>query len=226
MLNIYYMYMQKYSLKNSVLAFLALSALFTAGCTSTQEKPQMGDIQYVESKALIEDKTKNSSNSASIDLFFVPNDVIRMEVTALLDYRLGSLVMNQQKVSYALHPQKAFVEGPFVARTMRPLFRQDLDPKLIWSVVFDRDLRSYGFACTEAPLRTNVCAGSGATQGVTVTVQQLGEATAYSGLKKITIENANLKFVWLYKAIKKHNKSYNETFVLNKPEDYRLITIK
>ena len=133
--------------------------------------------------------------------------------------------MNPQKVSYALHPQKAFVEGPFAARTMKPLFRQDLDPKLIWAVVFDRDLRGFGFTCPDVVSRTSTCQGSGATQGVTVTVQQMGE-TPNSGLKKITIENANLKFVWLYKAIRKHNKSYNETFVLNKPEEYRLITIK
>lgn len=220
------MYMQKCLFKNLVIGALASYALFTLGCASKQEKMQTGDIHYVEGKALIEDKTKNSSNSASIDLFFVPNEVIRMEVTALLGYRLGSLVMNQQKISYALHPQKLFVEGPFIARTMKPLFRQDLDPKLIWSVVFDRDLRGYGFTCVEASLRTIVCTGAGATEGVTVTVQQLGEATGSLALKKITIENPSLKFVWLYKVIKKHNKSYNETFVLNKPEDYRLITIK
>lgn len=217
--------MQKYSFTNLVLVFVGLGAFFTVGCAGTPEKPQAGDIQYIESKALIEDKTKNSSNSASIDLFYLQDNVIRMEVTALLGYRLGSLVMNQQKVVYALHPQKAFVEGPFVARTMKPLFRQDLDPKLIWAVVFDRDFRSFGFTCGETVSRTNTCQGSGAMAGVTVTVQQMGE-TPNSGLKKITIENANLKFVWLYKAIRKHNKSYNETFVLNKPEEYRLITIK
>lgn len=196
-----------------------------AGCAGTQEKPQAGDIKYVESKALIEDKAKNTSNSASIDLFFLQDDVIRMEVTALLGYRLGSLVMNQQKVSYALHPQKAFVEGPFAARTMKPLFRQDLDPRLIWAVVFDRDLKTFGFTCNTVA-KTETCTGtSGAVAGVSVTTQQMGE-TETGALKKITIENANLKFVWLYKAIRKHNKSYNETFVLNKPEEYRLITIK
>lgn len=217
--------MQKYSFTNLVLMFAALSSLLMVGCAGIQEKPQAGDIKYVESKALIEDKAKNTSNSASIDLFFLQNDVIRMEVTALLGYRLGSLVMNQQKVSYALHPQKAFVEGPFAARTMKPLFRQDLDPRLIWAVVFDRDLKTFGFSCSTA-VKTETCTGTtGAITGVSVTTQQMGE-TETGALKKITIENGNLKFVWLYKAIRKHNKSYNETFVLNKPEEYRLITIK
>lgn len=216
--------MQKYSFTNLVLMFAVLVSFFMAGCAGTQEKPQVGDIKYVESKALIEDKTKSSSNSASIDLFYLQNDVIRMEVTALLGYRLGSLVMNSQKVAYALHPQKAFVEGPFAARTMKPLFRQDLDPRLIWAVVFDRDLKSFGFSCNTVA-KTQTCLGTGATEGVSVTLQHVGES-ATGPLKKITIENAKLKFVWLYKAIKKHNKSYNETFVLNKPEEYRLITIK
>jgi len=216
--------MQKYLFTNLVLMFAALVSFFMAGCAGTQEKPQAGDIKYVESKALIEDKTKNSSNSASIDLFYLQDNVIRMEVTALLGYRLGSLIMNSQKVAYALHPQKAFVEGPFAARTMKPLFRQDLDPRLIWAVVFDRDLKSFGFSCNTVA-KTQTCFGTGTTEGVSVTLQQVGESET-GPLKKITIENAKLKFVWLYKAIKKHNKSYNETFVLNKPEEYRLITIK
>ena len=218
--------MQKYSFTNLVLMISLLNSLFMMGCAGNQVKPQAGDIQYIESKALFEDKIKNTSNSATIDLFYLQNEVIRMEVTALLGYRLGSLVMNQQKVSYALHPQKAFVEGPFTARTMRPLFRQELDPKLIWAVVFDRDLKTFGFTCTTVS-KTETCQGSSSEtiQGVSVTIQQMG-ITATGPLKKITIENANLKFVWLYKAIKKHNKSYNETFVLNKPEGYRLITTK
>lgn len=173
--------MQKYSFTNLVFVLVALGSFLMTGCTSTQEKPQTGDIEYVESKALIEDKTKSSSNSASIDLFYLKDDVIRMEVTAVLGYRLGSLVMNQQKVSYALHPQKAFVEGPFAARTMKPLFRQDLDPKLIWAVVFDRDLRGYGFTCANGAANTVNCQGSGSTQGVSVAVQPVGEAK--SGLK-------------------------------------------
>ena len=54
--------MQKYSFTNLVLMFAALSSLLMAGCAGTQEKPQAGDIKYVESKALIEDKAKNTSN--------------------------------------------------------------------------------------------------------------------------------------------------------------------
>lgn len=217
--------MREYQFTNLVLLFgAALAAILTSSCAGTQEKISAGDIKYVESKALIEDKTKKTSNSASIDLFYQDNTVLRMEVTAVLGYRLGSLVMSPQKVSYALHPQKAFVEGPFIPRTMRPLFRQDLDPKLIWAVVFDRDLKGYGFTCSMAA-KTQTCTGSGNTEGVSVTIQEVG-ANKPEPLKKITIENANLKFVWLYKAIRKHNKSYNETFVLAKPEEYRLITIK
>lgn len=200
---------------------------FITGCASTQELPQSDDIQYIEGKALIEDKAKNTSNTASIDLFYLKNNVLRMEVTALLGYRIGSLVMTQQKINYALHPQKVFVEGPFLAKTMKPLFRQDLDPKLIWAVVFDRDLKTLGFSCLDNVSTANerVCKGTTPKlKDVTVTVQLMGEVR--SNLKKITIENQNLKFVWVYKAIRKHNKSYNETFVLIKPEEYRLITIK
>lgn len=200
------------------------SVLFIFSCAGKPAKTTVEDIKYVESKALIEDKAKNSSNSASIDLFYQQNRTLRMEVTAVMGYRLGSLVMDPQKVAYALHPQKAFVEGPFIGRTMRPLFRQDLDPKLIWAVVFDRDLRGLGFNCSNND-KTQTCTGSGATEGVSVIIQMVGDNKP-EPLKKITIENANLKFVWLYKSIRKHNKSYNETFVLNRPEDYRLITIK
>ena len=47
--------------------------------------------------------------------------------------------------------------------------------------------------------------------------------------RKITIENKYLKMIWLFKskeAFSLSSSSYNETFVLTQPEEYKLITIK
>ncbi len=65
---------------------------------------------------------------------------------------------------------------------------------------------------------------------VTVQIEQRGELGAngrsIDGQKKITLENNNIKMVWIFKSREASDVSQNETFVLVKPKEYKLITIK
>ena len=87
-------------------------------------------------------------------------------------------------------------------------------------MVFEQDISRFGFNCKNDN-SVIACAGKDVLRNTTVTNE-----TKANNLKKMIIENPEFKFVWVYKSIKKHNMSYNETFVLKKPEEYRLITIK
>ena len=208
--------------KSVFLKCIILSTLLLTGCVSEQkvEDIKASEIVHVESKALLEDKTKSESNTVSIDLFYQSNAALRLEVSAVLGIQLGSIVMLPNQLSYALHQQKVFVTGPLISKTLKPLFKQDLDPKIIWSLVFDKDLSIYGFKCKKSEQQLDCI---GLENGIQTVVTKENKS---NGLKKMTIENSLFKFVWIYKSIKKHNVSYNETFVLKKPEEYRLITIK
>jgi len=208
----------------SVLQKLVVISLFifSNGCVSSPNVDDVGraDIIHIESKALIEDKAKSESNTVNIDLFYKQNSAFRLEVSAMLGIQLGSLVMIPNQISYLLHQQKVFVVGPVTTKTTRPLFKHEIDPKILWALVFDRDLAAYGFKCRISDKITE-CVVNEKSLSTTVTKE-----TKDNGLKKMVIENSVFRFVWIYKTMKKHNMSYNETFVLKKPEEYRLITIK
>ncbi|MFN3455322.1 MAG: hypothetical protein ACK41T_10215 [Pseudobdellovibrio sp.] len=202
------------------------------GCVSAQKSAVSDEIKYAETKALIEDKSKDDSNSASIDVFYHEDGSIRLEITALLGYRVGSLLMTKTQLNYILYPRKIFVEGPLTSKTLYPVFKQNVDPKLLWAIVFNKDIRNFGFNCKNT-FEGYFCQGNGKVpdlnESTTILIEPVSGQNSeghLDPLKKITINNPNLRFVWLFKAIKKHNKSYNETFVLKVPEDYRLITIK
>ncbi len=202
-----------------VFTFLTLSFTFmlVIGCATNDKALTVDDIRYANTKALIEDKKKASSNSVSMDVFYTTNGVIRIEVEALLGYRLGSLLMNKNQIQYILYPQKTFVQGPFAGQTLKPLFKNEIDPRWIEAAVLDTDLTTLGFSCLQKNPELKVCQSE---------LAQVSVETKKSPLKKIIIENDQMKFIWVFKSIQKHNKSYNETFVLAKPEEYRLITIK
>lgn len=202
-----------------VFIFLTLSFNFTliVGCATNDKALNEDDIRYADTKALIEDKQKASSNSVSMDVFYTTNGVIRIEVEALLGYRLGSLLMNKNQIQYILYPQKTFVQGPFASQTLKPLFKNEIDPRWIEAAILDTDLTTLGFSCLQKKPELKVCQSE---------LAQVSVETKKSPLKKIIIENDQMKFIWVFKSIQKHKKSYNETFVLSKPEEYRLITIK
>ena len=202
-----------------VFIILTLSYVFLlfVGCATSETALNQDDIRYADTKALIEDKKKSSSNSVSMDVFYTTNGVIRIEVEALLGYQLGSLLMNKNQIQYILYPQKTFVQGPFAGRTLKPLFKTEIDPRWIEAAILDTDLTTLGFICLQKNPELKVCQSE---------LAEVSVETKKSPLKKIIIENDEMKFIWVFKSIQKHKKSYNETFVLSKPEEYRLITIK
>lgn len=211
--------MQNFKFTKFVFLFTLLGLVFNSGCA--QKEKTNGQITYIDSKALVEDKLKNESHSVNIDVYYIPQGPCRLEITALLGYSVGSLLMSQQQVQYMIHPQKVFISGPFKAKSLKPLFKHEVDPQILIDVVNNNDLSERGFICQKQAL-VQTCKGQNLqVNDVTVSIEDKGQ-----GLRKITIENKGLKLIWLFKSIKPYDKSYNETFVLKKPEEYRLLTIK
>jgi hypothetical protein len=184
-------------------------------------------IWNLDTKAQITDKTNQSTNNVSIDIFLKKNEMIRMEVTALMGYDVGSLLMTRSALQYAVHPQKLFIQGPLAGRTLKPLFKQEIDPVILWSLVHNQSLKSRGFQCSATATLIEVCKNNLAT----VEIEQRGEigsdGKSSDGQKKVTLENSNIKMIWIFKSIQMAPKApQNETFVLNRPKEYKLITIK
>ncbi len=201
--------------------------MFSCQIAPTTSVDAKSAIWNLDTKAQITDKTNQTTNNVNIDIFLKKNEMIRMEVTAVLGYEVGSLLMTRSGLQYAVHPQKLFIQGPLAGRTLKPLFKQEIDPVILWSLIHNQSLKLRGFQCSTAATLVEICKNNLAT----VEIEQRGEigsdGQSTDGQKKVTLENNNIKMVWIFKSIQMAAKaSQNETFVLVKPKEYKLITIK
>lgn len=190
--------------------FLYFQILFIVGLISscaTQPTSPTGSYKLT-SKAKVTDKT--SAESHNIDLIIVvdPQRAVRMDVSALMGYRLAEIVLTPKLIQYIQHEDKIFVQGEFKPKTLKRLFNQEIDPKLLWAMAHEQNLPD------------------GLYYGANVKTEFLESDSGRYRSKRVTIENNYLKMIWLFKSKEGVALSYNETFVLAKPDEYKLITIK
>ena len=124
-----------------------------------------------------------------------------------------------EKIQFALHSSKKYISGPFAARTLYPVFKQNINPKILWNSVHNRSPGSADLECANNEFGKPIsCTGN---DGVKVT--WVYEDTVR---RKIQIKNQYFEMIWVFKDQSVMASPQNETFVLNKPEEYQLIQIK
>lgn len=185
----------------------AAIGFFWVGCASSQKTDLITGYRLI-SKAKVTDKVSGESHNVDIVLSVEPQKAVRMDVTALLGYEVAQLVLTPKQIQYSQREDKIFVIGPFNSKTMKPLFKQEIDPKLFWAIAHEAILKDGRYY--------NADVKSEALENKLNTYQT----------KKITIESSTFKMIWLFKAKEVLKASYYETFVLVKPDDYKLINIK
>ena len=195
-----------------------VAALFLFSCASESVKVVGPSTPLlIETKARV--KNSKESNNVKIDIALSPNKVIRLEVTALMGYRVASVLMTPQKIQYAIHTNLTYGEGPFNARTMFPIFKQNIDPRIIWRVINNQNPQSADLTCqVDENERPIACSGNNGS-----TVKWTYEDAPY---KKIEIKSGGFEMNWIFKDQRVLGDSQTETFVLKKPEGYKEIVLK
>ena len=197
---------------------ILIGALFLLSCASetVKEVPAASPL-LIETKAQV--KNASETNNVKIDIALSPNRAIRLEVTAVLGYRVATVLMTPQKIQYALHTNQTYAEGPFNSRTIFPIFKQPIDPKLIWRVIHGQSPQSQGLNCKiDSNQRPIECSGP----------KDLFVKWTYEEAprKRIEIKNGAFEMNWIFKDQRLLADSQTETFVLKKPDGYKEILIK
>ncbi len=195
---------------------LFISFLFSCGSETIKIVPPSTPL-LIETKAQV--KSASESNNVKIDIALSPNQAIRLEVTALLGYRVATVLMTPQKIQYALHTNQTFAEGPFNSRTLFPIFKQNIDPRLIWRIIHGQTPQAQGLNCQQdASQKPIECAGP---NGLSVkwTYEQAPR-------KRIEIKNGTFEMNWIFKDQRVLGDSQTETFVLKRPDGYKEILLK
>lgn len=176
----------------------------------------------IETKIQTKDLRKSETHTANLEIILLKDQAIRMEVTALLGYRVASVVMTPQRIQYALHTSKTYVQGPFAAKTMYPIFRQNVDPRLLWRIIHGQNPESNDLKCTKDAMdRPSTCVSS-----IANLVTNVNWSYEDDDKKRIEIKNQQFEMTWIFKSQAPLETFQNETFVLKKPEDYKESILK
>ncbi len=196
--------------------FSFLTVLVSCGTQSVQQIPAMTPV-LIETKAQI--KSSGDSHNVKIDIALFPHKAIRLEVTGTLGYRVASVVMSPQKIQYALHTNQTYFEGPFSAKSMYPIFKQALDPRILWRAIHDESPQTDEIICQLDPNQKPLICKGPKNLMIKWTYEEAPR-------KRIEIKSNQFEMNWLFKDQKVLAESQTETFVLKKPEGYKEILLK
>ncbi len=142
---------QKYqaiSLKVRLLATLFSALFFLPSCVTTPKPYEGRQISGLwEAKAQARDLVSNKITAISLDITAATPAFLRLDVTGTLGINLATLVMKNSDVKYALYRQKKFYQGSLSDRALLPLFKMNLNPKLIMNICMDLPIDDEGWSC-------------------------------------------------------------------------------
>lgn len=200
---------------------LMLNAFLLWSCSTTQistTQVSSGTPILIESKARI--KNNNEENNVQITMALRLNQVIRMEITGTLGYRVATVLMTPQKIQYAIHLNKSYYEGPMRPRSLYPIFKKNIDPILLWKIVHGANPQGADLKCSlDEKKRPILCLGS---EDLTINWTYENDSLQ----RRIDLKRGPFEMAWIFKSQSLLAADQNETFVLNKPEGYKEIILK
>lgn len=197
---------------------LSLACFIITGCESAPTRNLTPEGAYlIDSKAQI--RNQDETNNVKIQIAVWPQRAIRLEITAALGVSVASVLFRPNEIIYALHAQKQYVRGPFHEKTLYPIFKKNIDPRIFWRVASNQNLTNLNFKCSfNAESKPMLCESIDGVQ-----IKWTYEA---SPRKRIDIISNRFEMNWLFKDQNPLSESQNETFVLKKPASYQEIIIK
>lgn len=200
------------------IVFCVLSLISFSGCVSEPVRPTSAEQPVlIVTKAQI--KNDNETNTVKIEIALLPKKAIRMEITGTLGFSVATVIMTPDKITYALHSQKQFVVGPFHEKTLYPVFKKNIDPRVLWRIINNQPFTNLNLNCTVNEESKPVLCTSADGGTIKWTYEDYPH-------KRIDIISNRFEMNWIFKDLSLLNGSQTETFVLKKPEDYQEIIIK
>lgn len=196
---------------------LAVILLFS-GCSSqkiAQTSPE--DAVLIQTKAQI--KNDNETNTVKIDIALLPRKAIRLEISASLGVSVATVLLTPTEIAYALHSTKQFAVGPFNEKTLYPVFKKKIDPRILWRSINNQPMTNLNLKCEIDPeQRPLKCSATDGTQ--------IKWSYDEPPRKRIDIISNRFEMNWIFREQNLLDGSQNETFVLKKPDNYQEIIIK
>jgi hypothetical protein len=143
------------SSKSVSFIFLILTTLILGCASEAPKKISVGEgvgsgsvhIYQWEAKAFIKDKKRNISNTVAFDMVAQDKKALRIEASTLLGINVASLLLKQEKISYAIQPWKRFYSGESSKQSLYPVLKIKMDPQLFYNFLYDETVKNKPWIC-------------------------------------------------------------------------------
>lgn len=197
---------------------LTLGLLLLSGCASKELAPVSAEApRMIETKAQI--KTPQDTNTVKIQIALLPLQAARLEITGTLGVSVATVLVLPRQIKIALHMDKTYIEGPANEKTLYPVFKQNISPRLLWKIIHDQNPADANWNCRLNELGKPVsCTSKDGTEAIWNYESPVK--------RRIDVKSRSFEMTWIFKDQLQMPQYQNETFVLTKPSGYREIIIK
>jgi hypothetical protein len=194
----------------ALISFLLFVSCATAPLTYNPDKV---DGRWAGS-AQIKDFRAKKTNTISFEAWAEkPTQLLRLEITGPMGFSLASVLLRQQNIAYAIHPQKKFFAGHISESSLRQILHVNLNPSLLFNVFFDEPVA--GWNCQ------NDSVGSVAFCERTADHLKIKWQERKGELKRVLISNENYEVQILVKDFSPKVERPERTYSLVRPPSYR-----
>jgi hypothetical protein len=203
-------------IKTSSLFLLSL-AFFFAGCATA---PVSYNPDKVDGKwsgvAQVKDFKRQKVDTISFETWAErPTSLLRMELTGTMGFSVASLLLNGQRIAFAVHPQKKFFSGRVSETSLRQIIHENLNPSILLNVFFDVPVVGPGWNCQNGnDGLVSLCERSSDHLKIEWK-ERRGE------LKRVVISNDKFELQILVKDFSPKVEKPEKTYTLSRPESYR-----
>ena len=189
-----------------------------SGCASEQKVELPAEAgRLIDTKAQI--RTPQDTNTVKILIALLPTKAARLEITGTLGVSVATVLVLPREIKIALHLQKTFIDGPANEKTLYPVFKHNISPRLLWKIIHDQNPADNNLVCDLNELsKPTSCKAKDGTE-----IKWTYESSVK---RRIDVKSDTFEMNWIFKDQSQLPQYQNETFVLTKPEGYKEIFIK
>lgn len=216
----------------SFILLICLNFLYFSCSTVPSITPFNSEIKtetafLIDSKAQI--KNENESHNVKIEIIIIPNQIVRLEVTGMLGYKVASIIMTPNNLKYALHTNETYYDGLLNSKSLYPVFKMNIDPLILWKILHNQNPQNKDFYCQlDIQTRPVFCSTGKDEFNSKASVKNLNIKWQYEEppQRKVILKYNRFEMNWVFKDQSQFKSFQSETLVLKKPEGYKLIVIK
>jgi hypothetical protein len=117
------------------------------GCASAPVSLGSSTEGEWSAKMLIKDLKENQSHILNAEIKAIQPGHLRMDVMTTLGIHVFSLALNNENMTYLVVREKKYYTGPLSSRAMASILKINLDPRILFSLLFNQIPKDTTYAC-------------------------------------------------------------------------------